>query len=107
MEIDTLCSQIDVAPTLLALLSISYESHFFGDNILGPAFQPRALIGNYQKLGFIEDDLRLALLSPGRKIELQVDDRLAPLSPESPLALDLMAYYQGADDILRHRLNRW
>lgn len=106
-EIDTLCSQIDVAPTILGLLSIPYESHFFGDNILSPDFQPRALLGNYQKLGFMKDDMQLALLSPGRKIELQVDDRLTPLSPESPLATDLMAYYQGADYILRHRLNRW
>lgn len=106
-EIDTLCSQIDIAPTVLSLLSIPYESHFFGSNIFSPTFKPRALIGNYQKLGLLTDDMRLALLSPGRKIELQVGDRLAPLSPESPLALDLMAYYQGADYILRHHLNRW
>ena len=106
-EIDKRCSQIDIAPTLLALLNIGYESHFFGMNMRAPDFQPRALIANYQKLGLLEEDNHLAILSPGKKIDLQVEDRLTPLVSDSLMAQELMAYYQGADYILNHRLNRW
>ncbi len=106
-EIDKRCSQIDIAPTLLAFLNIGYESNFFGTNMADPAFQPRALIANYQKLGLLKDDNHIAILSPGKKIDLQVEDRLMPLASGSALALELMAYYQGADYILNHRLNRW
>jgi phosphoglycerol transferase MdoB-like AlkP superfamily enzyme len=106
-EIDKRCSQIDIAPTLLALLNIDYESYFFGEDMLTSDFRPRALIANYQKLGLLEDNNYLAMLSPGKKIELQIDDRLMPLDAASGLAQELMAYYQGADYILNHRLNRW
>ena len=106
-EIDKLCSQIDVAPTLLALLKIPYETHFFGADILNQQFQPRALIGNYQKLGLLTDSNQLAILSPGQKIDLQQGEQLLPLPARSPLAQELMAYYQGADYILSHRLDRW
>ena len=106
-EIDKLCSQIDVAPTLLALLQLPYETHFFGADVLDPQFQPRALIGNYQKLGLLTANNELAILSPGRKIDLQQGEKLRPLPAESPLARELMAYYQGADYILDHRLDRW
>ena len=49
-EIDRLSSQIDLAPTLLSLLNFSYDSFFFGTDILSPDFKPRAFIANYQKL---------------------------------------------------------
>ncbi len=48
----TQCSQIDVAPTVLALLGMSYDSLFFGRNVLDlKPRQGRAYVGNYQKLG--------------------------------------------------------
>jgi phosphoglycerol transferase MdoB-like AlkP superfamily enzyme len=106
-EIDKLCSQIDVAPTLLALLKIPYETHFFGADILNSQFESRALIANYQKLGLLMDKDQLVILSPGKKIDLQQGERLLPVAKESGLAQDLMAYYQGADYILSHRLDRW
>ena len=106
-EIDKRCSQIDIAPTLLAFLNLDYESHFFGADMLKPDFQPRALIANYQKLGLLKDSDQLAILSPVKKIDLQIDERLMPLDSDSSFAQELMAYYQGADYILNHRLNRW
>jgi phosphoglycerol transferase MdoB-like AlkP superfamily enzyme len=51
-QVLTQCSQIDVPTTVLALLGMSYDSVFFGRNIL--AMKPsegRAFVGNYQKLG--------------------------------------------------------
>jgi phosphoglycerol transferase MdoB-like AlkP superfamily enzyme len=106
-EIDKRCSQIDIAPTLLAFLNFDYESYFFGTDMLAPDFRPRALIANYQKLGLLKDSDQLAILSPVKKIDLQIDERLMPLDSDSSFAQELMAYYQGADYILDHRLNRW
>jgi len=49
-EIKNMSSQIDLAPTVLAMLGLSYESKFYGTDILHhPA--NRALISTYQKLG--------------------------------------------------------
>lgn len=109
-EVDTLSSQIDLAPTLLSLLNFSYESFFFGKDILAPGFEERALIANYQKLGFLKNK-KLLILSPGKEISL-IDTNSKELFLEKidfsyPFVKELMAYYQGADFFLRNRLNRW
>ncbi|MGR9046509.1 MAG: LTA synthase family protein [Gammaproteobacteria bacterium] len=110
-QIDTLSSQIDVAPTVLGLLNISYDSHFFGKDIL--AMQPdegRALVGNYQKLGLFKDN-KLVFLSPQQNITVVNDplNKAEPLNAEQYRALveEDMAYYQAADYIWTHRLNRY
>jgi len=55
-RIEQVASQIDVAPTLLALLDFSYRSHFFGQDILTDGRRnPRALLANYQTVGLLED----------------------------------------------------
>lgn len=108
----TLSSQIDVAPTLLGLVHFNYRSQFFGQDLLAPATRERALIGNYQRLGLLEDD-RLAYLSPQRKLtvidhpgpegQLEKDGDAAARA----ISADTQAYYQGADYLISHRLNRW
>jgi phosphoglycerol transferase MdoB-like AlkP superfamily enzyme len=51
--VDRLASQIDVDPTLLALLNFSYDSKFFGKNILEMTErEERAILGTYSSLGF-------------------------------------------------------
>ncbi len=110
-KIDILSSQIDVAPTLLGLLNFSYDSRFFGRDILSiRPEQGRALIGNYQRLGLFKDN-KLVYLAPRRQIVV-VDDpfnRSLPLKPEQErgLLLENMAYYQAADYIWTHRMNRY
>lgn len=110
MEIDTLASQIDLAPTLLALLNISYQSYFFGKDILGSDFQGRALIANYQKLGLLKKE-ELLFLSPGKQINRVAlndeDPVLEKVSMDYPGVSVLMAYYQGADYVFTHQMNRW
>lgn len=110
--VDTLSSQIDVAPTLLALLNMDYDSAFFGKDIL--TMQPqdeRALIGNYQKLGLYADN-RLSILSPKRRMARQVNPN-APepvetevATPDSDIERDI-AYYQGASYVYSQHLNAW
>lgn len=95
-EVDKLASQIDLAPTLLSLLNFSYDSFFFGQDILSPGFKGRALIANYQKLG-LYDGKQLVILSPRRvinQITTGSDDIVSQdLRSPSPLVNELMSYY--------------
>ena len=111
-RIDRLASQIDVAPTLLALLNMDYRSAFFGRDILTtPPSQERALIGNYQRLGLYAND-ELSILKPKRGMARQLDPRqrrptvVELQQPDAAMERDI-AYYQGAAYILKHRLNAW
>lgn len=61
-RIDTLASQIDVAPTIFGLLNFSYRSKFFGHDILREGREhPRALLANYQTVGYVADGLEVEL----------------------------------------------
>lgn len=47
-RVDTLTSQIDVAPTVLGLLGLPYQAPFFGQNVLDwPTDRPRTLLFNH------------------------------------------------------------
>ncbi|HKM37137.1 MAG TPA: sulfatase-like hydrolase/transferase [Thiopseudomonas sp.] len=111
-EINTLTSQIDIAPTLLGLLNQSYESTFFGRDVLRPeaAQRGRALLGNYQHLGlFAGGDL--AILSP-RKTVRRHDDALGVsyerrTNKSNELVQRDIAYYQGASYDISQGLLKW
>lgn len=65
-HIKTLTSQMDYGPTLLGLLNWSYPSRFFGHDVAKiPAPEAHALLGNYQKLGHIENG-DFVILKPQR-----------------------------------------
>ncbi len=110
-KVATLSSQMDVAPTLLGLLNFDYDSQFFGLDVLRmPVEEGRALIGNYQKLGLYKQD-KLVYLSPQQELfvvdkPLQTAKLLAP-ETEAELVQENMAFYQAADYIWTHRLNRY
>ena len=108
---DIVSSQIDVAPTVLGFLNLSYESQFYGHDIMQMRKdEGRALISNYQKLGLFKDN-KLVYLSPQQKVDV-VDDPLGahtPLDMNAAISLvtENMAYYQSADYIWSHRLSRY
>lgn len=109
-KIDTMMSQIDIAPTILGLLNSSYNSSFFGRDIFNDQNSSgRAFIGTYQKLGYMEKD-RLLILDPGKKVEYfsftRTDGRTTPIQPDSDLLMNALAYYQGSAFIYRNRLNQ-
>lgn len=69
-RVDTIASQIDVAPTLLGMLGFSYRSRFFGHDVLREgAAHPRALMANYQTVGLYQDGL-IVELKPNRRHRL-------------------------------------
>jgi len=110
--IDKISSQIDLMPTLFSFLNWSYESKFYGKDILSNSFNQRALIGTYQKLGLYKNN-KLIILSPTRKVssyevvnqnifntkyrEIVVDKRLKD---------EIITYYQGASFLHKKRVDR-
>jgi len=106
-RIDTLSSQMDVAPTLLGALQFSYESTFFGHDLLRSA-QSRALVGTYQKLGY-SDGAQLVLLLPQNCARAYAIDNVGNQQPcpiDQNRCDDAIAYYQAAYYLLTHDLYR-
>lgn len=106
-----LASQIDLAPTLLGLLNMDYESTFFGRDVLDDVITPgRVLIGNYQHLG-LYDGQDLVILSPQKIIRRHQD----ALGDSREVMADIsdadvqraIAYYQYASYGFTHGLLAW
>ncbi|BAP42236.1 sulfatase [Pseudomonas sp. StFLB209] len=106
-----LASQIDLAPTLLGLLNMSYESTFFGRDLqLAPTLPPRVVLGNYQHLGLF-DGQNLAILSPRNGLRRHDDALGASIEKASqstdPLVARTITYYQAASHGFKSRLLMW
>ncbi|ACM21926.1 sn-glycerol-1-phosphate transferase, putative [Geotalea daltonii FRC-32] len=112
-KIDRMMSQIDIAPTVLGLLNLSYTTKFFGKDILNDQVgQERAFISTYQKLGFIEGN-RLLVLGPKKETGFYTftkgfsgDDKTTEIKPQDDLLVNGLGYYQGAYYVYKNRLNR-
>jgi len=99
-RIDTLSSQIDLAPTLLAMLGLQGDDHFIGRDILKmPPAEGRALLSTYQNLGYLKGDT-MTVLQPKRKIEtfrISADGKDSQLiETDAQQASEAIAYFQGA-----------
>ncbi len=112
--VDKVCSQIDLMPTLFSLLGFSYDSRFYGQDILQPNFKQRAFMATYQDLGYYADGI-LTVLSPVRLVrqyEVSATDAWeytetelsetafskTELSERAPAVLaEAQAYYQTAN----------
>ena len=106
-----LASQIDLAPTLLGLLNLSYTSTFFGRDLLREtSLPPRVLIGNYQHLGLF-DGKDLAILSPRDGMRVHQDalsnSREMNVGSDNPLVRRAIAYYQSAANGFSKGLLAW
>ncbi|MBR1580637.1 MAG: LTA synthase family protein [Selenomonadaceae bacterium] len=96
---DRLISQMDLPPTLLGMLGVSYESKFMGRDIFR-ADRSMAFISTYQMLGLIEGDT-LIVLTPDKKIAAyRIDDwgssEYTAIESSAEQIADAVAYYQGA-----------
>lgn len=111
-------SQIDLIPTLFGLLNFSYESKFFGQDVLKPDYKPRAFIATYQDLGLIKDNV-LTILSPKQQVkqfdleinpkpglapEFQINYNEIPVNKErTDLVNETISFYQTASDMLKKK----
>ena len=108
--VDTLASQIDLAPTLLGILGLDGDNHFVGNNLLNmPASEGRALLSTYQNIGYLKGDV-LTVLEPKRKVEafrVSPDGKEAtPIELNKKLVDEAIAYFQGAAILMdRHGHN--
>ena len=111
-------SQIDIMPTLFGLLNFSYQSKFFGQDVLKSDYKPRALIATYQNLGLIKDNV-LTIISPkqqvkqfgltvvpnaklGADFQIFYDEKLLD-KPRKELENETISYYQTASDLLKKK----
>jgi len=91
--VDRLGCSMDVAPTLLGMLGLDYESTFFGHDLL-QADTGRALLQHDRDIGLLEGG-KLAVLSTGRSGKVYDVKSGATVQDDSLLA-DAIAYYQTA-----------
>ena len=107
--VETLCAQADLAPTVLGLMNASYESRFFGRDILNGKPEGRAFLSTFQKMGLLKDG-RLAVLGPKKYLKTYKWDESAKTIAATPedkaLEEEAVAFYQGANYIYKKRLNR-
>lgn len=98
-QIEGIVSQIDLMPTLLSLLDMNYDSHFYGRSIFDPDYVNRAFIATYQDLGYLEGDT-FTILSPVRRYEQyrvvpteENPHNLEPAAQTNTTQLDRAVYY--------------
>jgi phosphoglycerol transferase MdoB-like AlkP superfamily enzyme len=107
--VETLSAQADLAPTVLGLLNASYESRFFGRDMLNGKPAGRAFLSTFQKMGLLKDG-RLAVLGPKKYLKTyrwdEAGKAITEISEDRVLEEEAVSFYQGANYIYKKRLNR-
>lgn len=106
-KIGQLCSQIDLFPTLFSLFHWDYESNFFGKDVLSQAFEPRAFVATYRKLGYIKGQQVMVLSDQKRQAFYswqKHDDALEPLPMDKAFLDEAVSWYQSADYLFANKL---
>src|SRR5262249_139932 len=112
-KIDTLASQMDVAPTLLGLMNFTYHSWFFGQDVTRVS-TGRALLGTYQKVALLEPG-KLTILEPNRRALVQELGPLGEVKASRPYDLKTgfpdevkrtVAIYQSASELFTRGLSK-
>lgn len=104
-EVDTLTSQIDIAPTLLGLLGLPYTAPWFGRDILHDGQSARLAFFSHNHDVALYRDGALAILGlRGRVTHLTysaAEDRYRPAASDPELERLAVAYYQTAYELFR------
>jgi len=103
-----LTAQIDLPPTLLGLLNLSYKSKFYGYDVLKlPTGKERLFMGTYQNVAYARNN-KMVVLSPQQKIEMFTVDFITGTQTKIPLEDSLVneaiANYQTASYLFKHGL---
>ncbi|WP_084197254.1 LTA synthase family protein [Solimonas soli] len=76
-RIDTLTSQLDIAPTVMGLLGLPYEAPFFGQDVLHWNGGPRTLLFNHNHDVAVLREGEMAILGLNREVDVQSYHRKA------------------------------
>lgn len=94
------CSQIDLFPTLFSLFHWSYDSDFFGKDVLRNDFEERSLLGTYRKLVLMKKE-KAMILSDQKKQAFyswnKKDNSLTPIGMDPSFLNETISWYQTAD----------
>ncbi len=96
-KMEKMVSQIDVAPTLLGFLNMDYDSRFYGRDAMRAPLE-RALISNYQQLGYLTKD-HLLIMKPVKQLNSfsRADGGfMAQEQPNPELEHTALSYFQNA-----------
>lgn len=101
-----LTSQIDLAPTILGLMNMSYTSLFMGyDMFRTPSGKERVFISTYQDMGYVKGD-SLVILSPRQKISSYKTDfqsgTAIKIANNEAIVNEAIAWYEGASWLFKH-----
>lgn len=96
-RVDALASQIDVAPTLLGLLNLSYVSEFFGRDVLHDQNVPPSLfMANYQTVGFVGEGTQVELRPKRGTRVMPASGGVATPAHDQAALEEGIAFYQAA-----------
>jgi len=109
-KVGALCSQVDLLPTVFGLMDWSYNSRFYGRDILRMApMDERAFIATYQRLGYLRDG-KLAVLEPVKRKRMftytVLDGPVVPAISDPEFLNEAIGQYQTASYLFAHGLNR-
>ncbi len=95
-----LFSQIDLAPTILGMMNLSYESRFMGFDLFRTSPKnDRLFISTYQNMGYVKNDT-LVILSPQKKVTgFKIDFTTGsnvPVLLDKNIINEAVSWYQGA-----------
>ena len=95
-RVDRLVSQMDIAPTILGALHMSYRSRFVGSDQFDGQGPERALISNYEKVALVRGK-SVVLLGPKRDVRgYAAGRRIEPEQIDKDMIFDAVAFYQHA-----------
>jgi len=101
------CSQIDLFPTLFSLFHWSYDSDFFGKDILNKDFEERSLMGTYRKLA-LKKNQKVMILSDQKKQAFynwnKNDNSLKLIPLDKKFLEETISWYQTADYLFTNKL---
>jgi phosphoglycerol transferase MdoB-like AlkP superfamily enzyme len=104
-KVETLSSQIDIAPTILGMLGLPYQASFYGRDVLSASNKPNTVVFNHNYNVAILQNNQLTVLGMGKKLsgfsyDPKTDKQIA--APVEPQAGDLAtAYYQTAYELFK------
>jgi len=101
--VDTLMTQIDVAPTVLGLLGLPYEAPFFGQDVLSTPPEHRIALFNHNHDVAIYRDGRMVVFGLKKEVSNYrydpATDRYSPAPPDPELERLGIAYFQTAYEL--------